>query len=53
MIKIRKRTPLHFLSERRLRRMAYTQAGKARELDNLCDLGEPWGTTGQPWGARH
>ena len=29
--------PIHFLSERRLRHMAYTQAGKERDLEKLSD----------------
>ena len=35
-----KRKALAFLSERRLRRMSYTQAGKRKELDDLSDVCE-------------
>lgn len=38
--KLSKRSTLYFLSERRLRRMAYLQAGKEAELERLSDLCE-------------
>jgi hypothetical protein len=38
--KIQERNPLQFLSERRLRHMAFTQAGKEAQLDKLSDLCE-------------
>ncbi len=38
--KIQERNPLQFLPERRLRHMAYTQAGKEAELEKLSDLCE-------------
>ena len=38
--KMKERKALQFLSERRLRTMAYTSAGKAKELDGLSDLTE-------------
>ena len=34
---LKQRQALYFLSERRLRHMAYTQAGKERELEKLSD----------------
>jgi hypothetical protein len=34
---LKKRQALYFLSERRLRHMAYTQAGKERDLEKLSD----------------
>ena len=37
---IQSREAYSFISERRLRKMAYTQAGKAAELENLSDLCE-------------
>ncbi len=38
--RLRKRQALYFLSERRLRRMAYVQAGREAELEQLSDLCE-------------
>ncbi len=38
--KMKKRSALQFLSERRLREMAYKQAGKERELSELSDVCE-------------
>jgi hypothetical protein len=38
--KMKERKALQFLSEHRLRTMAYTSAGKAKELDGLSDLTE-------------
>ena len=37
---LKQRQALYFLSERRLRHMAYTQAGKEAELEKLSDLCE-------------
>jgi hypothetical protein len=37
---MKKRKALYFLSDRRLKEMAYTQAGKADQLDELSDLCE-------------
>ena len=37
---LKKRKALQFLSERRMRGMAYKQSGRERELDNLSDLCE-------------
>jgi hypothetical protein len=37
---LKKRPALYFLSERRLRHMAYTQAGKESQMDQLSDLCE-------------
>ena len=38
--KMKQRGPLQFLSERRLRTMAYTSSGRAGDLDHLSDLTE-------------
>jgi type I restriction-modification system DNA methylase subunit len=39
-LNMKKRKALMFLSERRLRTMAYTSSGKSKELDELSDLTE-------------
>ncbi len=37
---LKERPALQFLSERRMRRMAYTKTGRERELDEISDLSE-------------
>ncbi len=37
---LKKRPPMQFLSERRMREMAYHEAGKKHELRSLCDICE-------------